>query len=138
MIQERRIEAIDSLLTIPTSLIEKYSLPTAQCVPIDDTADPIELAYSYACDSMLLGSLIKSCAKTGIFPIPQSPFEGLSFAWVAKSLGSLDLKSKCDGNLKGYVVGHACHGVREYVENEVGKLIMGVRGLDLRDFKKLG
>ena len=86
---------------------------------------------------MILGSLIKSCSKIGIFPLPPTPFNDICFEGLGEGLRGLELKSKCDGNLKGYFVGHACHGVREMIEGEVQKLVSGVCGLDLKDFKKL-
>ncbi|KUJ15798.1 uncharacterized protein LY89DRAFT_670340 [Mollisia scopiformis] len=140
VLQERRLEAIDSLLTIITTLTTTYTLPTPQCNPSapDTLSDPVELSFSYACDSMLLGSLIKSSAKLGIFPIPDRPFAGIAFDRLAEGIRDMDLKSKCDGNLKGYVVRHACHGVRARMVDEVRFLETGICGLDLRDFKKLG
>lgn len=86
---------------------------------------------------MFLGSLIKSCSKIGIFPLPQTPFYTISFETLADGLRGLELKSKCDGNLKGYSVGHACHGEREMIEGEVQRLVNGVSGLHLKDFKKM-
>lgn len=86
---------------------------------------------------MLLGSLIKASANIGIFPIPDRPFNGISFHKLAEGINHFDLKSKCDGNLKGYYVRHACHGVRAQIMEEVGRLQMGICGLDLKDFKKL-
>lgn len=73
----------------------------------------------------------------GIFPLPQTPFNQVSFEGLAKQLMGLELKSKCDGKLKGYFVNHACHGVRDAIRGEVETLVKNVRGLDLKDFKKL-
>ncbi|CZR60537.1 uncharacterized protein PAC_10433 [Phialocephala subalpina] len=138
VIKERRMEAIDSLLSVVDTLTNKYISSEFQCPPVDNTTDPVELAYSLACDSMFLGSLIKASARIGIYPMPDRPFNGIAFDTLAQQVRDMDLKSKCDGNLKGYYMKHACHGVRDHIIESVQALENGIGGLDLKDFKKLG
>ncbi len=132
------MEAIDSLLSVIDTLINKYITEEYQCAPVDSTSDPIELAYSFACDSMFLGSLIKASARIGLWPLPEKPFGGIAFDTLAGQIREMDLKSKCDGNLKGYYIKHACHGVRAHIVESVKALERGICGLDLKDFKKFG
>lgn len=138
VIKERRMEAIDSLLSVVDELTNRYISSEYQCAPVDNTTDPAELAYSLACDSMFLGSLIKASARIGIYPTPERPFNGIAFDTLARRIRDMDLKSKCDGNLKGYYIKHACHGVRANMIESVQALEAGICGLDLKDFKKLG
>lgn len=138
VIKERRLEAIDSLLSIIDTLINRYITSEYQCLPVDSPTDSNELANSYACDSMFLGSLLKSAARIGIYPLPYRPFNGLAFDVLAQQVRAMDLKSKCDGNLKGYYVRHACHGTRAHIVESVQALENGICGLDLKDFKKFG
>lgn len=138
VIKERRMEAIDSLLSVVDELINRYISSEFQCAPVDNKTDPGELACSLACDSMFLGSLIKATARIGIYPMPERPFNGIAFDTLAQQIRDMDLKSRCDGNLKGYYIKHACHGVRANMIESVQVLEGGICGLDLKDFKKLG
>lgn len=70
--------------------------------------------------------------------MPERPFNGIAFDTLAQQIRDMDLKSKCDGNLKGYYIKHACHGVRANMIELIQALEGGVCGLDLKDFKKLG
>lgn len=54
------------------------------------------LICGYACDAMVLGSLIKSLSTAGIWPIPEPPYEGVTFSQLVDSIEGLEIVSLCD------------------------------------------
>lgn len=51
---------------------------------------------SFACDAMMLCSLLKSCSDLGLWPPPRAPFSGRSLTKTREDLKSITLKGLCE------------------------------------------
>lgn len=55
-----------------------------------------------ACNSMILGSLIRSLSKAGIWPAPTRPYKGASLKSISKSIQYMKLCSLCNAVISGH------------------------------------
>lgn len=83
-IEKTRTRAIDICFWGVQFYIDQYLKGSANCK-----------AHDHSCDAMVLGSLLKELAAAGLYPIPASPYRGIAFSTLSKSLKSMKLVSLC-------------------------------------------
>jgi hypothetical protein len=121
-------------MTCIHTLITRYLDGSAFCnAALDD-----ELRY--ACDAMVLGSLLKSSRKIGIWPRPESPFSGRKFCDLAKAIRSIRILDVCNQTSNRKWNSHGprgnCHGLEDEIEEALNKVESRLEGLNLADFPK--
>ena len=102
---------------------------------------------------MILGALIKSSKKIGIWPPPDSPYDSTSFGELVSSIRQMKIPTFCDekapehrtsmytydSDSDQYEYGTkdiVCAGVKEIVEASMRSLEDGLRGLDPESFQR--
>lgn len=125
-----RTTAIESALLILHNLITRYSAPSILCPVIFDANN------SLACDSLLLGSLIKGCATIGIWPPSnlRAPYPGIVFRDLAVRIRELKVLDVCNGALGRWKACEDAHGVKGGIEASLSALEAAMGGLNLEDF----
>ena len=88
-IDEHRQEAISFLIDNVDLDQKKFSGEERYCQEHDHED-------SFACDAMMLGSLLKSCSDLGLWPPPRAPFSGRSLTKTQEDLQSITLKGLCE------------------------------------------
>ncbi|KAH7350746.1 hypothetical protein BKA65DRAFT_549739 [Rhexocercosporidium sp. MPI-PUGE-AT-0058] len=91
-----------------------------------------------SCDSMLLGSPLKSTFVQGLYPAPDAPYGRASFNDLVVILNALSVQSLCDivcpfgnGGEK-----NRAHGLKAMIVEKISGIYERLSGLDLKDFKK--
>ncbi|PBP25406.1 hypothetical protein BUE80_DR003810, partial [Diplocarpon rosae] len=129
-----RQSAIDSAMSFVDVLITKYMDGSDHC----DAALDEELRY--ACDAMVLGSLLKSSRKIGIWPKPQAPFPGRKWKDVAKNMRGIRILDVCNKTSSRKWNSHGpsgnAHGIEDEIESALKDVEKGLNGLKLKDFAK--
>ena len=92
-----------------------------------------------ACDSMLLGSLLKSAISRNLYPMPDPPYAHVSFTTVKRLLRDMPVIALCD-NVSKVRIGNdfprQAHGFQDLILAKTNSLDKRLCGLDLDDFKK--
>jgi hypothetical protein len=98
---------------------------------------PSHRASRIACDSMVLGSLLKSLLKEGLWPPPISPYGHHTLDDICFSIQCLDMVSLCDQLQppKNSSSGE-CHGLSAKIRDNVEEQRERISGFDLQNFKK--
>lgn len=125
-ILEHRIEAIAQTIVLVDTYIAKYSTPDTICKHSD----------SFACDSGVLGSLIKGSAKIGISPPREAPYPGMTFIDLATKVRKMQI---CEDNHRDnyrnqYYSHHNGHGIKQHIEASIRSLEDQFCGLKLDSF----
>lgn len=127
-IQERRLNAIaDAYLTVETILNTGKHHCTA---PRKD---------SFECSGMVLGTLLQSSTKLGIFPVPDLTDTELTFNYVVNQIRKVEVVALCDkiSPFKDFEYHHwSTHGVKQAIDTALANLEKRLSGLDMEDFKK--
>ncbi|TGO58805.1 hypothetical protein BCON_0051g00450 [Botryotinia convoluta] len=127
-IQERRLTAIaDAYSTVETILNTGKHHCTA---PRKD---------SFECSGMVLGTLLQSSTKLGIFPVPDLTDTELTFNYVVNQIRKVEVVALCDkiSPFKGFEYHHwSTHGVKQAIDTALANLEKRLSGLDMEDFKK--
>ncbi|KAF7920654.1 hypothetical protein BELL_0335g00090 [Botrytis elliptica] len=127
-IQERRLTAIaDAYSTVETILTTGKHHCTA---PRKD---------SFECSGMVLGTLLQSSTKLGIFPVPDLTDTELTFNYVVNQIRKVEVVALCDkiSPFKGFEYHHwSTHGVKQAIDTALANLEKKLSGLDMDDFKK--
>ncbi|PVH85241.1 hypothetical protein DL98DRAFT_409424, partial [Cadophora sp. DSE1049] len=92
-IEDHRQEGITSLLAAITKIINKFNNAEVACRSNFDNAAEKK---RYACDAMIVGTLLKSAVKNGLWPLPELPYPDWSIERVANGLRNLELMAMCD------------------------------------------
>ncbi|CAG8957478.1 hypothetical protein HYFRA_00011459 [Hymenoscyphus fraxineus] len=74
-------------------------------------------ASIFICESSLLGSLLRSALSLKLWPLPEKPYEQLSFHDVSSSIKKLEILSYCQANHKGQDGHFLMDGIQREVEN---------------------
>jgi hypothetical protein len=94
----------------------------------------------YACDAMVLGSLMKSSRKIGVWPKPEAPFAGRKFKDLARAIRSIRILDVCNKTrsrrLTSLSLSSNCHGLEDSIEASMKSLEAGLDGLELSDHMK--
>ncbi|CAG8978375.1 hypothetical protein HYALB_00010394, partial [Hymenoscyphus albidus] len=114
-IPEKVIEEVDRLrqhdiclaLSKIGALIKRLQSPQPKLCP----------ASIFICESSLLGSLLRSALSLKLWPLPEKPYEQLSFHDVSSSIKKLEILSYCQANHKGQDGHFIMDGIQREVEN---------------------
>ena len=94
----------------------------------------------YACDAMVLGSLLKSSRKIGIWPKPEAPFAGRKYKGLAKAIRGIKILDVCNKTSSRRWNSHGpagnSHGLEDEIEEKLKEVEKGLDGLRLFDFAK--
>jgi hypothetical protein len=115
--------------------IERYQGAKIRCRRTDDT----EVAQQ--CDSLMLGSLLKSARKLGIIPVPNCPNGLMSFDKLSAKFHCLDINAICDSMSRTKIKGaypKPAHGLKGLIHRKIEALEERLSGLDIQDFKRKG
>ncbi|CZR67620.1 uncharacterized protein PAC_17519 [Phialocephala subalpina] len=124
-IGQNRLYCIESTIQVIYDLITKYSGPEIICC--NDR---------FACDAILLGSLLKRSATIGISPRPKNPYPGMTFKRLAEQIREMQVLDNCghtsgDGTYYDYINGN---GIKDSIEASLRSLEDRMCGLKLESF----
>ena len=125
-IQEKRIDAIESMIAVIHDLIAKYSRPDILC----------DNSSAFSCDASLLGSLLKASAIIGILPPPEDPYPGIKPKTLADQIRGMQVLDSCETSSRGrgYYGSSQSHGIKDSIRASIGSLEDRILGLDLTSF----
>lgn len=124
-IQQKRVSSIESAIQVIRDLITKYSGPEIICCQNDQ----------FACDLILLGSLVKSSAKIGISPQLKNPYPGMTFKTLAEKIRGMQVLDDCRYTKKSrYDDSIRSHRVKDSIETSIQSLEEHMCGLKLESF----
>ncbi|KAG9240103.1 hypothetical protein BJ878DRAFT_320137 [Calycina marina] len=133
-IKKARESAIRAAVSSLHSLINRYLVGKTLC----DGSLNDELRY--ACDAMVLGSLMKSSRKFGIYPMPDAPFSGWKFKTLAKKIRSIRILDVCNKSSSRrwttYEPGNNSHGLEDEIEQGIKNLEKTLDGLRISDYAR--
>ena len=121
-IQQKRLNSIESAIQVIHDLIAKYSGSEMICRKDDQ----------FACDAILLGSLIKSAAAIGISPRPKSPYPGIKFKRLTEQIKEMRVLDRCKTS-RGYSSSYN-HEIKNKIDAKMKSLEDGMCGLKLEFF----
>lgn len=121
-------------MTVIHTLITRYMEGRTICDgAIDDD-------LRYACDAMVLGSLMKSSRKIGIWPKPESPFSGRKFKDLARTIRGIKILDVCNKSrsrrLTSLSLPSNCHSLEDSIKTSMQSLEAGLDGLKLSDYAR--
>jgi hypothetical protein len=128
-------EAPSELYDLIEETIKRYQQPQILCRRTDDTV------LQRCCDSLILGSLLKSARKLDIIPVPEPHQRHLSFDEMSERLYSLDVHSLCEttsGMRFGGFYPKTAHGLKDSIKERILPLEERLSGLDIQAFKGKG
>ncbi|KAI9649693.1 hypothetical protein NHQ30_002274 [Ciborinia camelliae] len=145
-VDERRQHALSQLIEILKDTISKYRGPTLICptttYPLyqhgnsgPSAVEAMENITSHRkfCDTLVLGSLVKSAVEHDLFPLPQVPLDRfLTVSGLKERISSLDIMTGCNKAFKG----NFDHNILIMLEKSMEFVESNISGLDLADFKK--
>jgi hypothetical protein len=129
----KRQEALSSLYAFIEQTARRYQ-QSEICCPRKDSAE-----WALNCDSLLLGSLLKSASKYEILPVPEAPYGDISFDELAAKLYSLNVSAICDKILlprhRAGIEPKPAHGLHEAIAGRIALLEARLSGLNISEFK---
>ncbi|PMD57216.1 uncharacterized protein K444DRAFT_632349 [Hyaloscypha bicolor E] len=128
----KRQEALSDLYAFIEQTARRYQ-QSEICCPRTDSAE-----WALNCDSLLLGSLLKSASSYEILPVPESPYGDISFDELAAKLYSLNVSAICDKIRPSFQAGvepKPAHGLHEAIEERIALLEERLSGLNIFEFK---
>ncbi|KAF5872370.1 uncharacterized protein Bfra_005729 [Botrytis fragariae] len=114
-LESSRIEGIHKAVTILKHTLLEYQSSIINCnsSAVPDAVDPLGRqtdrdlsSYRVDCDSMVLGSLIKSAARNGLYPFPEWPYITWSLGSITAKFDLLKADSLCFKLEKGQAAKH--------------------------------
>jgi len=123
-----RAAAIEGAMRIVHTLIARYSSPEVFCPAVWDENNNL------ACDSLILGSLIKGSAAIGIWPDIDAPYHGIVFQELATQVRELRVFDVCNQARRSYQSCPDAHGVKDSIQASMNALQGAMCGLNLEDF----
>ena len=106
----------------------------------ENSVYPSHEASRLACDSMVLGSLLKSLVKRGLWPAPTSPYGPQTLDDLCISIQCLELVSLCDQlqppKISSHLLVGECHWLGSNLRAHAETQKNSISGLDLQEFKK--
>jgi hypothetical protein len=123
---------METAITVIHALINKYMDGKAICDGGQDEES------RYGCDAMVLGSLMKSSRKIGIWPKPEVPFSGRKFKELASAIRNIKVLDICNKTrarrLHSLSPSSNCHGLEHSIEASMRSIEAGLDGLELSDY----
>jgi hypothetical protein len=125
-IQEKRIDAIESMIAVIHDLITKYAGSDILC----------DNGQEFSCDANLLGSLLKASAIIGIWPRPEDPYPGIKSKTLADQIRGMRVLDDCEMSSRGrgYYGSTRSHGIKDSIEASMRSLEDRILGLHLMPF----
>jgi hypothetical protein len=126
-IQDIRIEGIEGMITVIHDLITKYAGQETVC----------QGDGAFACDAILLGSLLKHSTAFGIWPQPKDPYSGITFETLVDQIRGMQVLDGCNQSRGGrYYNGTppVGHRIKDSIEASIRSLEERMCGLSLRSF----
>lgn len=125
---------METAITTIHSLITRYMDGKTICDgSVDDDS-------RYACDAMVLGSLMKSSRKMGIWPKPETPFTGRNFKDLAHSIRGIRILDVCQKSRSRRLTSlnptSNCHKLEDSIETSMESIESGLDGLEIADYPK--
>lgn len=94
----------------------------------------------YACDSMVLGSLMNSSRKIGIWPMSDALFNGKNYKDLASAIRTMRILDVCNktSNRKWNSHGPSsnCHGLEDTIKVSMESIEASLDGLELSDYTR--
>ncbi|KAJ5041072.1 uncharacterized protein L3040_005626 [Drepanopeziza brunnea f. sp. 'multigermtubi'] len=86
----------------------------------------------YACDGLILGTLLKSASSAGLLPIPEAPYVGMSVRQTADKVRGLKIMGMCDEILTMYSMTAPldAHGCVDWIRDRCAKVEQAQQGLN--------
>jgi hypothetical protein len=125
-IKESRVKIIGATLHIIDKFVEKFTAHSGEPECIIGTRED-----RYTCDTMTLGSLLKSAAKMGTWPKPEEPYCGIIYNDLSTEINEMKLLDLSKHNNK-----HGCHNYGDSIVNSLAQMELHYSGLKLWDFKQ--
>ncbi|KAL5321940.1 hypothetical protein ACEPPN_009905 [Leptodophora sp. 'Broadleaf-Isolate-01'] len=127
-IERHRQAIIASLLGTIIGIMGAYNKASVICPSIYN--DNLE-SRNYACDSMIVGSMLKSASSQGLWPLPLAPYPGRSIKQTAEETRKLKLVAMCDApfNYWGQSSPLPAHGVIKYLHDAASRAEKECEGL---------
>jgi hypothetical protein len=102
----------------------------------DDDVCPSDIAsHKMACNSMVLGSLLKNASSFGLWPFPEDPYPGLNLHQVMEATRGFKILSLCDVvSSRPVQEGHGAHGYMKSLAKSLEKREAEADGLSLEEF----
>ncbi|KAH8819186.1 hypothetical protein F5884DRAFT_661867 [Xylogone sp. PMI_703] len=133
-VKKAREVAIDSAVSVINSLVNKYMDVDGGYI-CDGT---LEDGARYACDAMVLGSLMKSARNIDIWPKPKTPFYGRKFKDLARAIRRIKVLDVCakHSSRRYSSLGPSsnCHGLEDSIEASMKVIEASLDGLRLSDY----
>jgi len=125
-IRTTRINGIENMMKVVHDLITKYSVPEVLC----------HKNNGFACDAILLGSLLKGSAAIRICPPPKYPYPGITFKMLADQIRGMEILDDCrhPGRGGGFYNSGDGHGIKDSIEASMRSLEDRMCGLELGSF----
>ena len=123
-IEHARTKAIRLCIEPVQTCLTQYSKALPRC----------RAGNKFDCDATVLGGLAKGLAAEKLYPVPTSPYKGISFAGLSKSLKKMTLPSMCgslqDQGLMRKYDGKPC-GIKAHLHKSVREAGWMLEGLKL-------
>lgn len=90
-----------------------------------------------ACDGQMLGSLLRGSSAIGIWPMPVSPYIGLSWSTLSSRIRKMQITSACETfcNDTRIIPRGAAHGIKASIAEKLDSLETQMAGLEIESFK---
>ena len=125
---------MQAAITLIHTLINRYLEGQTLC---DGSLDD-ELRY--ACDAMILGSLLKTSRRIGIWPMPEAPFDDWKFKNLARKIRGIRILDVCNKSSSrrwtSHGPGNNSHGLEDEIEERLKALERSLDGLNLSDYAR--
>lgn len=123
----RRNKAIRNSFDIISRSIDVLQVSTPRCT--SSRHEP----HRYTCNNVLLGSLLESSTKLGLWPPPDPPYTDLTFKFVVHEIMQIKVVSFC--SKLGYTnQPSGSHGLKAEIGSDLAKVKTRFSGLNLKDF----
>jgi len=92
--------------------------------------------HRFTCDAVLLGSLLESSSKLGVWPPPEAPYYEITFKNLVIDINSINLMSFC--TQMGFANrSSSSHGMKTEINSALGKVRNRLCGLNMKDFERV-
>lgn len=128
-IEEHRQKGVSDLLGSIEKIASTYDSSHVNCRGnFGEDTD----SKRYACDGLILGTLLKSASSVGLWPLPEPPYMGMSITQTADKLKDLKIMAMCDGNFRrnSRDVPPDAHGLVDWVRQVCEKVELEQQGLN--------
>ncbi|KUJ15812.1 uncharacterized protein LY89DRAFT_96922 [Mollisia scopiformis] len=134
-IEATRQNGISILISDINNMITAYNTGSFSCTTVFSNNEVMD--GNLACDGMVLGSLMKSLASYGLWPLPTAPYVGISMESLANQIRSLKILALCDQDRF-----QACtwrtdhrpgHGWKTWLSDKADSALFTADGQDLSD-----